>query len=270
MFLITAIWSCKKDEKRVILEEGANPVLSSNATDIPLSFATQAKTAFKIKWTNPEYKFNTGANSLDVNYNILVDRQSDFNSGDVKTLSVGTDLEKTFTQGEFNDILLNQLLLDTTTSHSVYIRVDAFFAGGASLLSSNSLTVTAKPFAIPPKVTPPADGNLYIVGGDPLLGGWANPVPVPDQQFTVVTPTLYEITVKLSGGDNTTDKNQFLFIPKNGDWGHKFACSKTSSQSETGGDFGYDFTDNFPGPSSAGTYKITVDFQRGKYTIAKQ
>jgi hypothetical protein len=267
-FIILGLGSCKKDEKKVIFEGGTPPVLQTSVTgDVPMSFATQNATAFTLNWTNPEYKFNTGANSLDVNYNILIDKTSDFNSPDIKTVSVGTDLSKIFTQAEFDDILLNQLSLDTSTHYNVYIRVDAFFVGGAELLSSNTLTVGVTPYAIPPKVAPPADGNLYIVGGDPLLGAWSNPVPTPAQQFTKVTATLYEITLKLSGGDNTTDKNQFLFIPKNGDWGHKYACSKTSDQTVNGGDFGYDFSDNFPGPTSPGTYKISVDFQKGKYTI---
>lgn len=270
-FILLGMWSCKKDEHKVIYEGGTTPVLTASATDnIPMTFATQNDPAFNLSWTNPEYKFNTGISSLNVNYNILIDVNDKFNSPDIKTVSVGTDLSKTFTQAELDDILLNQFLLEVNVNHAIYLRVDAFLAGGSKLLSSNTLTINATPYKIPPKVVPPADGKLYIVGGDPQLGAWSNPVPVPAQQFTRVSETLYEITVKLSGGDNTTDKNQFLFLPKNGDWGHKYACSSTGAQPVTGGDFGYDFASNFPGPPTAGTYKISVDFQRGKYTVTKQ
>ena len=230
VFMITALWSCQKDEKKVIFEGGKAPVLSSSLTgEVPLSFATQNDQAFKLNWTNPDYKFNTGVSSMDVNYNILIDKSDKFDSPDMKTLSVGTDLSKTFTQGEFNDILLNQLQLDTTTASTIYVRVDAFLTGGAEKIASNTLSVSAKPYAIPPKVKLPVNGELFLVG-DATAGGWNNPVPVPSQQFTKVTPTLYEITIDLVGG------KQYLAIPVNGDWSHKYAVKNGPAAS--GGDFG--------------------------------
>ena len=80
-----------------------------------------------------------------------------------------------------------------------------------------------------------------------------------------MSPTLYEITVALSGG------NEYLMLPVNGDWSHKYACKNNPAGTtpNTGGDFGYDFNDNFPGPAASGNYKIQVDFQRGKFTVTK-
>lgn len=260
--VMTGLWSCKKDEKRVILEGGTAPVLTSSVTSaIPLSNDTKDNTAFTLNWTNPEYKFNTGISSLDVNYNILIDTTDNFSNPDLKTVSVGTDLSKTFTQSEFNDILLNQLQLKPGMSHKLNIRVDAFLTGNAALLSSNTLSVNATPYAIPPKVKLPVNGELYLVG-DATAGGWNNPVPVPSQQFTQVTPTLYEITIDLIGG------KQYLAIPVNGDWSHKYAVKNGPAAS--GGDFGYDWSDNFPGPTTSGKYKISLDFQRGKFTVTPQ
>jgi hypothetical protein len=139
--------------------------------------------------------------------------------------------------------------------------VDAFLSGNAALLSSNTLSINATPYAIPPKVKLPVNGELYLVG-DATAGGWNNPVPVPSQQFTQVTPTLYEITIDLIGG------KQYLAIPVNGDWSHKYAVKNGPAAS--GGDFGYDWSDNFPGPSTSGKYKISLDFQRGKFTVTPQ
>jgi hypothetical protein len=266
VFILAGLWSCKKDEKKVIFEGGTQPVLSASVTgQVPLSFTTQGDQALKLDWTNPDYKFNTGVSSLDVNYNIQIDKTDKFNSSALKTISVGTDLSKTFTQGEFNDILLNQLQLDTTVVSPVYIRVDAFFNGGAGQLSSNALTVSAKPYSIPPKVKLPVNGELFLIGNATPGGdatGWNNPVPVPSQQFTQVTPTIYEITIDLIGG------KQYLAIPVNGDWSHKYAVKNGPSAS--GGDFGYDWSDNFPGPATSGKYKISLDFQRGKFTVTPQ
>jgi starch-binding outer membrane protein SusE/F len=264
--MITGLWSCKKDEKKVILEGGTPPVLtSSDSTAIPLSNDTKDNTAFTLSWTNPEYKFNTGISSIDVNYNILIDTTSDFSNPDLKTVSVGTDLSKTFTQSEFNDILLNQLQLKPGISHKLNIRVDAFLNGNAALLSSNNLSINAVPYAIPPKVQLPVNGELFLIGNATPGGdasGWNNPVPVPSQQFTQVTPTLYEITIDLIGG------KQYLAIPVNGSWDHKYAVKNGPAAS--GGDFGYDWSDNFPGPGTSGKYKISLDFQRGKFTVTPQ
>jgi hypothetical protein len=126
------------------------------------------------------------------------------------------------------------------------------------------LKLVATPYAIPPKVALPTGGVLFLVGSA-TAGGWNNPVPVPSQKFTQVSSTLYELTVPLIGGQ------EYLFLPTNGDWSHKYAVTdKTVAGLADGGDFGYDKNDNFPGPLASGTYKISVDFQRGKFTVTKQ
>ena len=156
--------------------------------------------------------------------------------------------------------------LTVGVSASIDVRLKASMNGNvATLLTSNTMVFTVTPYNPPPKVPVPAGGVLYLVGSA-TAGGWGNPVPVPTQQFTKVSTTLYSITVPLTGGQ------EFLFLPLNGDWGHKFACNKTTNppSGETGGVFGYDFSDNFPGPAASGTYKIDVDFQKGIYTLTKQ
>ena len=183
-----------------------------------------------------------------------------------------------FTVSAFNDFLLNQLQLDSLTTHNLEIRLTSSI-GGTVKMYSNVLKFTGvKPYAIPPKVQPPGtppqylNGKLFIVGSATPGGdahGWDNPVPVPSQQFTRISATLYEITIALIGG------KEYLFLPQNGSWSNKYACNSTSAQSPDGGDFGYNGSNNnwnanFPGPAVGGTYKISVDFQRGKYTVTKQ
>jgi len=266
VFMIAGLWSCKKDEKKVIFEGGTAPVLSTTLTgDVPLSFATQNDQALKLNWTNPDYKFNTGVSSMDVNYNILIDKTDKFNSADMKTISVGTDLSKSFSQSELNDILLNQLQLDTTAASPVFIRVDAFLTGGAEQVSSNALTISAKPYAIPPKVAPPTSGTLFVVGSA-TPGGWDNPMSVDPktQQFTQENPTLYTLVIKLTGG------GEYKFIGVNGSWDQQWSIATADDASEVnGGDFVFNGA-NILAPSATGMYKITVDFQRGKFTVTPQ
>jgi len=262
--LFTLICSCEKDENKIYFQGGTAPVLTASAQgSIDLAYANSDDEAVTLSWTNPEYKFASGVSSQNVSYLIEIDTAgANFTNPNRQSVSVSQDLGITFTQGQLNDWLLNQLVLVPGISHNIEMRVTSSLTSTATNLESNVLGFTVTPYAIPPKVNPPTTGELYLVG-DATSGGWNNPVPVPSQQFTKVSETLYEITVSLIGG------KQYLFIPLNGDWGHKFACKKTADQSADGGDFGYDWSDNFPGPAIDGNYKISVDFQRGKYTVTK-
>jgi len=257
--------SCKKDENKVYFEGGTSPVLSSsvNSPDLPLSYSNKDNEAIKLSWTNPNYQFNTGISSQDVSYQIEIDTAgANFTNPNKQTISVSKDLSRTFLVSEFNGFLLNQLQLDTSVSHNIEIRVKSSLTNQSVTLYSNVLKYAVVPYPIPPVVAPPSTGKLFLVG-DATDGGWNNPVPLPSQEFVKIDALHFEITIGLIGG------KEYLFIPLNGDWGHKFACKKTADQSPDGGDFGLDLSDNFPGPVASGNYKIEVDFQRGKYTVTK-
>jgi hypothetical protein len=266
LFLLAALFaSCKKDENKVYYEGGTAPVLSTSVTspDLPLSYADRDKEALKLTWTNPEYKFNTGVSSQDVNYQIEIDTAgANFKNPKRQTISVSKELSKTFKVAEFNGFLLNQLQLDTSVVHNIEIRVTSFLTNQSVALNSNVLKYTVVPYPIPPVVNPPSTGELFLVGSA-TAGDWSNPVPLPSQEFTKKDALHYEITIPLTGG------KEYLFIPLNGNWDHKFACASTADQSPDGGEFGFDLPGNFPGPIASGTYKIEVDFQRGRYSVTK-
>ena len=262
--LLFTIWSCKKDEKKIYFNGGTAPALSASKTgNIPLSFANKDQEAIKLSWTNPDYQFTTGISSHDVNYLIEIDTAgANFTNPKRQTIAISSDLSKSFTQGEFNDFLLNQLQLDTLNLHNLEIRVKSYLRTGAVPLYSNVLKLTARPFAIPPKVAPPASGKLYIVG-NATPGGWNNPVPIPDQEFTKLSSTVYEITVSISGG------NSYLFLPINGDWTTKYGgLGGNNTNNPDGDDFRVGGGD-LKAPTISGNYKIQVDFQRGKFTLTK-
>lgn len=261
--------SCKKDEHKVYFNGGTSPVLTTSVTtaNLPLSYSNKDNEALKLSWTNPNYQFNTGISSQDVSYQIEIDTTgANFTNPNKQTVSVSKDLSRTFLVSEFNGFLLNQLQLDTSVSHNIEIRVKSSLTNSSVVLYSNVLKYTVVPYPIPPVVAQPSTGHLYIVGNATPGGdatGWNNPVPLPSQEFVKIDALHFEITISLIGG------KEYLFIPLNGDWGHKFACKKTADQSPDGGDFGLDLSDNFPGPVASGNYKIEVDFQRGKYTVTK-
>lgn len=105
--------------------------------------------------------------------------------------------------------------------------------------------------------------NLYIVGSA-TAGGWDNPVPLPAQQFTQTSIYTFTITINLTGG------MEYLLLPVNGSWDHKFSVADNTIESlRMGGTFKADAPDNFPGPKESGTYRIDVNFLTWEYTVTK-
>ncbi len=118
-------------------------------------------------------------------------------------------------------------------------------------------------FAVTP-FTSTLPNNLFMVG-DATLGGWNNPVPTPSQQFTRLNSVEFTLTLNgLVGG------KQYLLLPVNGSWADKYAVADNSIAGlSAGGDFGYNLSQNFPGPAANGNYKIDVNFATLKFKTTK-
>ena len=262
--MVTMMWSCKKDEKQVFYEGGTSPVLSaSKTTTIPLAYADSTKEAVKFTWTNPDYKFSTGISSQDVSYVLQMDTAgANFSRVTRKEVSISKELAVSINNADLNDYLSNQMVLTAGKTHSIEVRIKANLVNNTAVLYSNTLKFSVTPYVIPPKVTPPTTEKLYLVGSA-TPGGWTNPVPVPTQQFTKISSTLYELTVPLIGGGS------YLALPLNGDWGTKFGFKGANNGNNVDGD---DFSNgggDILAPAASGNYKISFDFQRGKFTVTK-
>lgn len=286
-FALVVFASCKKEETVAYFQGGTDPVLTATSNSgsdvINLSAADSANKALWLSWTNPDYMFNYGVSSLSVNYLIEIDTAgSDFTNPNRAQISISQLTDTVLTDGLLNSYLTNVMSLDTSFAHNLEIRIVASINtsgnGAGTVLYSNVAKFTAKPYFPPPAVALPPDNTLFLVGGPNIMDGsnWDNSNPFKDgYQFTRESATLYTLTVNLSGGDNTSGDDQFLFVPKAGDWSNKYAVHATSSDAVAGGAFGYNggnsyWNANFPGPTAAGTYKITVNFQTGVYTLVKQ
>lgn len=263
--------SCKKDENKVFLVEGKAPALTASTGTIALAFINADKEAVKLSWTNPDYKFTTGVSSQDVSYLVEIDRKgNNFTSPSRQTVAVSKDLSLSLLVSQFNDYLLNQLVLTPGTPYDIEIRVKASMNNAATLIS-NTLSYNVTPYAIPPKVTPPGtapnydDGKLFITGSA-TPASWQCACGEPEllsQKFTRLSATLYEITLPLTGGGS------YLLLPKYADWGAKYGYTGGNNANNVNGD---DFKANggdILAPAASGTYKIQVDFQRGKFTVTK-
>lgn len=260
-FVIAGLWSCKKDENKVMYLGGTSPVLTtSNSGDVPLEITSKNAEAILLTWTNPNYKFNTGISSQDVNYTLQLDvAGANFSSPDVQEKSLSKDLAYSLTVGELNTMLA-KLGLEVGTSYDLEMRLKAYLAGGSAELVSNTLSFSAIPY-LDVAVPVPASGEIYITG-DATASNWTNSPPA-DQKFTQVSNTLYEIIVPLIGGKSYT------FLPVYGSWDSKYSIKdKNDPALVNGGPFQVGGEDILA-PAVSGNYKITLDFVIGKFTVKK-
>jgi hypothetical protein len=265
--LVLAMAACRKEETRTNLHQGtfytaASPGLSASTTTLVLDSAN-ASTTKAITFTWPSVSF--GDNVL-VTYTLQLDSVSG-NFAKPISVSMASGLSQSYTKAALND-LAQSLGLVPGTAGKLIVRVKADvtqYTGAASTVPSaisNTVTLTITPYSNIPQPKYPVPANLYIVGNATPGGethGWDNPVPVPDQQFTRIDANTFGIVLQLIGG------KQFLLLPKNGDWSHKYAISGTGDPA--GGAFEPDAANNMVGPATDGLYKIIVDFVKGTYTI---
>jgi hypothetical protein len=228
---------------------------------------SKAKEAVTFSWTNPNYSFTTGISSQNVSYVLEIDTTgANFTNPNKKAVALNTDLSFSIPDSTFNDYLLNAMALVPAKPHNLDVRVKSTLANASLPLYSNILKYTVIPYAIPPKVKVPINGNLWILGSA-VASQWSNPIPAPydvSQKFTRVSETLYTLTVPLIGG-----ANGYKLIQIQGDWSTQYHALDGTVVS--GGDFEMKDSDpQFPAPAASGTYKITIDFQRGKYTVVAQ
>ncbi len=258
--------SCEKVENKIYYEGGTPPVLTGSTTAVTLSVPNEGIEVLKLKWTNPDYKFTTGNSSQDVVYQLEIDTAGgNFASKTKYVTSISRNLEKSFTGLELNSILGNTMLLTFGRRYTLEARVTSSLSLNAVPLVSNKVTFTATPYAPPPVVEVPAAGTLWATG-NAFGSDWKNPLPAPwdvSQRFTRVSNTLYTLVVSMPGGGN------YKLIQEQGVWGSQYHMVQGGTW-ESGSFRKRDAEPGFIGPPTAGTYKITMDFQFGTFTVVKQ
>ena len=235
-----------------------HPVILTATVNIPApTVADSNKTALTLNWTFPNY----ATDSANMKYTVEID-STGRNFARETTKVITKDLSTSFLAKELNSILISYGYA-FNRAVTMDLRVTSSYVNNNERYVSNVVKVKMTPYLVPPKVVPPSSQTLFLVGSA-TAGGWGNPVPVPAQQFKKLDSVTYEGTFFLIGG------NEYLLLPVNGDWSHKYAVAdKTVAGLSNGGNFGADLSDNFPGPANTGTYKIHVDFQNGKFTVTQ-
>ncbi|MEO5889218.1 MAG: SusE domain-containing protein [Ferruginibacter sp.] len=250
--------SCKKVEDLPFYSNGAAPVLSASATAIAPVTADSNKAVVTFSWTSPQYATDSSKQKFIVEID-----SAGRNFAKEVTFVVNGNLSKTFLAKELNTILLG-FGFAYNKPYDVDVRITSSYANNNEQYQSNTIKLNMTAYLIPPKVVPPSTNKLFLVG-NATAGGWNNAVPAPAQEFTRIDSVTYEGTFYLNGG------GQYVFLPLNGNWDHKFNVADANAPGlVNGGTFGADQGNaNIPGPASTGIYTIHIDFQRGLFTVTK-
>lgn len=249
------LFACEKVGPLVVYQNGVSATLQASTTTVAPKVTDSLTSVVTFNWTNPKY----ATDSSTVKYVLQID-SSGRNFSNASSIVLTNKASYTFVARDLNAILLS-FGFKYNTAYKVDVRIVSSYANNNDQIASNVLTLTMTPYVVPPKVTPPTSKTLFLVGSA-TVGGWNNPVPVPTQQFTRVDSVTYQGKFYLIGGQ------QYLALPVNGDWSNKYSVAdNTKVGLNKGGDFGFNFSDNFPGPATTGIYNIKFDFQAGKFTV---
>ncbi len=217
----------------------------SSTSDLTLLVANASSKAISFGWTATSYGTNT------INYALQMDTVGG-NFANPKVIKTGTGLTTSITVNDLNSLAIAAGVIGGSTK-TMEFRVVSYLGTTYTTQMVNSNVTNIKVTTFTP--VPPA---LYIVG-DATDGGWNNPVPLPSQQFSRIDAVSYGIALNLTAGKS------YLFLPTNGDWGHKYGGA-----SATGGALLADGAvpgSNTPAPATSGMYQIVVNFQTGTYTV---
>jgi len=257
------LFSCKKDENKDYFEGGTPPVLTSTYTaPMVLLQSNKLLPGATFSWTNPNYNFTTGLSSQDVFYTLQVDTVgANFSSPGLKEQTIPQNLAISYNVGEFNQLFSYWL---ENVPHDFEIRIKATLNGNApSAIYSNVIPMTITPY-LDVAVPLPANGELWLTG-DAVSSGYSNPLPSPyvtTQKFTKISSILYELTLTMLGGGG------YKLLQDNGNWSTQYHMIAGGTWS-SGSFEKLDSDPAFPGPPVAGTYKISVNFKTGKYTVTQ-
>ena len=175
----------------------------------------------------------------------------------VVTAASGT----TFTAKELNNFLLGRGYA-FNVAVDMDVRVISSYANNNERLTSNVVRIKMTPYKIPPKVALPSAGRLFIVG-DATTFGWTNdqtPAFPAAREFARINETTWGGIFYMNGSGG------YKLLQTQGVWSTQYHM--VSGGAATAGSFVQEDADpGFPSPTPAGWYKLTFDFQTGKYTV---
>src|SRR5688572_4956654 len=141
--------ACKKDEVKVIYKGGTTPTLATSVANLNMRPVDSSATIFSFTWSDPNYSFTSGTNSLDVTYTIEVDSATK-NFASPKGASVIDALSFSFTGKTLNKLMTDLGYTDSSKNYSLQARVKAKLYLASSELVSNVVNFVVSPYSTKP------------------------------------------------------------------------------------------------------------------------
>ncbi|XHR95530.1 SusF/SusE family outer membrane protein [Mucilaginibacter sp. UC70_90] len=230
--------ACKKELKAPELQPLTTGTFSASTSKIVIDSSKPGDVAVVLSW-------NTYPNQL-INYTLV------FSSGNKQdSVQVPSNLvSETFSNSQFNTILLNGLGLTVGTEADVQVKLNATVPTKGKTATSNTINL---------KVTPAKVGPLYSklwIVGDATPNGWN--IDAPNQMFVdIFNPYIFHYYEVLNAGG-------FKIPTTTGNWGGDFYRPRTQDNPITDTIAVLTFGNTNPNDynwkvSNAGPYKISLN-----------
>ncbi|RYY35131.1 MAG: SusF/SusE family outer membrane protein [Sphingobacteriaceae bacterium] len=249
MFGVIALmlWSCKKDETRIVVTENPKaPVVAATFDELILDESNGAADVLMLEWDKSEYGYNAS-----INYTIEIGKK-DSSFTPAVSVNMGNSLERIFTVAQLN-ALVNQLNVVGFEENELELRVKSEIGGGVAPAYSNVISITVTPY-----LDKPPYQTLYLVG-DATPNGWNNSTDNPPTAVyrNPTDPFLFTFTGYFNAGS-------FKYLSKPGAWAPMWGI--------TDGAVAFRATESDPDPGSfqiatAGYYTVTLNLKNTTHTI---
>ncbi|MGV3538643.1 MAG: SusE domain-containing protein [Rufibacter sp.] len=245
------LWSCEKDEDRIIIKSGTKPVVTASQTNLMLTEEEAGKDAFTLTWTRSDFGYDAA-----VDYTIeIAPEGSDFTNAEA--INMGSTMVKTFKVGELN-MIANKIGMEGFTAGEMQIRVRAEVGDVFAPALSDVVTLSVTPYLSEPEFP-----VIYMVGAASEFD-WDNTKATPFFRDPT-DPFVYTYTGYLKSGD-------FKLLGYRGKWGPAWGQGTTNANGTVNLNFrpseGDPDVPNFSNLiPAAGYYTVTVSLRNNTISI---
>ncbi|WP_432714063.1 SusE domain-containing protein [Pedobacter sp.] len=232
--LMTAgLWSCKKDETKIIANNGTGGELTASVKTVALDKSMLEKEVVTFNWSDAAFGYQAAvSNTLQ-----LAVKGDNFKT--IKEVALPANMSsQTFNGLDLNNLLLG-LNLPFTEGTDVELRIKSAISTAVAPVYSNVVTINAKPF--------PLTAWVYVPGG---YQGW-----VPETADSLVSVTGNGIYTGIIG---FTPGNLTFKITTGKNWNVGYGDAGAGKLSLTGGDIT---------APAAGAYTLLVDLNANTITF---
>lgn len=177
-----SLWSCKKDENRVVATDGSPGALKASASTVVVDKSMLTTNVVTFNMSNANFGYQAAVSNVLQ----IAPKGTNF-AKPSETVLDANEMTKAFNGLDFNNLLLG-LKLPSTSNSDIEVRVKSSISNSVSPVYSNVVTISAKPF--------PLTAWVYVPGA---YQGW-NP-PTADSLISVAGDGVYTGVIAFDGGE---------------------------------------------------------------------